>query len=86
MGYPINYGYGHMATFGILGGLLHILFWILAIAIVIRLIRGSRGGWYYGRCGQGMGSNSAINILSERYAKGEINKEEYEQKKKDILS
>jgi putative membrane protein len=32
-----------------------------------------------------VGENSAIEILKKRYASGDINKDEYEQKKKDLL-
>ena len=49
-----------------------------------------RGGCRSPRCGPGRGhseareSDSALNILNKRYAKGEISKEEYEQMKHDI--
>ena len=85
-----NYGYpsyGHMAGLGLFGGVISILFFVLIVIVIIRLLRWSHGGPHgfrgHGMDGMGRG-NSALNILSERYAKGEINKEEYEQKKKDI--
>ena len=39
-----------------------------------------------GHRGEGKESDSALEILKKRYAKGEITKEEYEQMKKDIVS
>jgi putative membrane protein len=34
---------------------------------------------------EGRKDNEFVRILKERYAKGEINKEEFEQKKKDLM-
>ena len=57
-----------------------LLFWGL---IVVGLILGIR--WLIGQAKETR-SDSALEILRQRYARGEINKEEFEAKKKDLLS
>ncbi|HEY6363153.1 MAG TPA: SHOCT domain-containing protein [Candidatus Binatia bacterium] len=54
------------------------LFWPLGI---VGLIVGIR--WLAGQ-GKEEKSDSAIEILPQRYARGEINKDEFEAKKKDL--
>lgn len=79
-----NLGSGNMAWWGF-GGImiaLMILFWAAVIYAIIWLIRGGRSGSHAGD--QAYYSRSALDILKERYAKGEINKEEFEAKKKDL--
>jgi putative membrane protein len=61
------------------GGFMMILFWGLVIAgivLAIRLIGGSSR--------EGSGDEKPVDILKKRYAKGEINKAEYEEKLKDL--
>ncbi|GBE04411.1 MAG TPA: SHOCT domain-containing protein [Nitrospirae bacterium] len=55
-------------------------FWALVIVVVIFLIRSFAGSTKsQGKAG------TALDILKERYAKGEINREEFEEKKKGLL-
>ena len=54
------------------------LFWAL---VIIGLIVGIR--WLVGQ-GKVSRSDTALEILRQRYARGEINKEEFELKKKDL--
>ena len=54
------------------------LFWAL---VIVGLIVGIR--WLLGQ-GKATRSDSALEILRQRYARGEINKEEFDLKKKDL--
>ncbi|MHB8623263.1 MAG: SHOCT domain-containing protein [Sulfuricaulis sp.] len=81
-----NWGWNHMGSgmgwwgFGF-GGFFMILFWVVIIALVVQLMRWIRGS--SARTGQPSG-NSALDTLKERYARGEIGREEYQQKKRDV--
>lgn len=76
--------WGHMGDYG-WGwggmGLGMLLFWGLLIAAVAILVKGS---WGSGACEKREGEKSALDILKERYARGEIEREEFEQKKRDL--
>jgi putative membrane protein len=54
---------------------LTVLFWILILIIIFKLAKRGRPNWH------SWTGHDAIHILRERYAKGEIDKEEYEEKK-----
>ena len=54
------------------------LFWVL---FIVGLIVGIR--WLIGK-GKEQKQDSAIEILRQRYARGEINKDEFESKRKDL--
>ena len=69
--------------------------WIFPIVMfVIMLIffslfsgrRGCRPPWWGGHHRESGDSESALEVLKKRYARGEITKQEFDQMKKDILS
>ncbi len=76
--YGGGWGAGNMmGWFG--GGIMMLVFWALFIVFIVWLVREISG--------RNTSFNSkALDILKERYAKGEINKEEFEAKKKDLAS
>lgn len=84
------YGYYNNGWAGpsMFGGIFMFIFWILIVFFVIWIIRRilhSSHNYYNHDQYFGHRSNNALDILKERYAKGEINKEEFEAKKKDIM-
>lgn len=60
------------------GPIFMLLFWVLLIAGVVIAVK-----WVLGQGGKP--GESALDILKKRYASGEISKEEFEEKKRDIL-
>lgn len=82
-------GPGMMGGYGMgwFGGIFMIIFWILVIIGLVFLIK-----WLVQSTKQGSvkfqdnSFNKALDILNERYARGEIDKQEFEEKKKDILA
>jgi Predicted membrane protein len=72
-------GYG-MGGFGF-GGFFMILWWILVIVGIVVLVK-----WLLGQgASHGGGSGGrALDILKERYARGEIDEQEYQKKKQDL--
>lgn len=80
MGY-YGHGWGGMGWMMVFGGIFWLALLILAVVFIVWLVRGS------GR--QGTGSvteqrSAGLEILEERYARSEISREEYLQKKADI--
>ncbi len=73
-------GWGGM---GWAGGFIMIVFWIIVLAAIIIFIR-----WAVSSKGPASSApeqrESALDILKKRYARGEIDKEEFEQKKRDL--
>jgi putative membrane protein len=74
----MHWDYGWGVGFGF-GWLLMILFWVLVILGIVYLMKGIAGS-----AKKREQEETALDVLKKRYAKGEINKEEFEEKKKDI--
>lgn len=80
--YPMMGGYyGWDASW--IGAILMIVFWVLIIIVIISLIRYLRGDHHYRRHYR-ESEKTPLEILKERYAKGEITKDDFERMKKDL--
>ena len=82
-----GYGYGMMGP-GMMGGygtmFLMPFLWIVVIGLIVWVVVAA-----IRRPGESdsttRSTDSALEILKRRYARGEINKEEYEEKKRDLV-
>ncbi len=76
-GWHYDWGWGHM----LFGSLMMVLFWGGIILVIVLLVRwigsGSAGG-----AGAPSAGKTPLDILRERFARGEIDKEEFEERKK----
>ena len=73
-----GFGWGWGMGFGMIG---MVLFWVLIIFGIVVLVR------WVGRSSASSGtpaSKTALDTLNERYARGEIEKQEFEEKKRDL--
>lgn len=67
-----NWGPGHMweSGYGMFGGLMMVLFWGIVIALIVMAVRRYRTG-------TGKPDQDPAKILKERFARGEIDEDEY---------
>ena len=90
----MGYGYGYGPQWGMMGGwggygtgygLVHMIIWIVIlvaiIALVVWLVRSVAAGGMHQLPPR---RSAGLEVLEERYARGEINRAEYLQKRKDI--
>jgi len=66
------------------GGIFMLLFWGLLVLGVVAILK-----WLFGGSGERRDpppAKTALQILEERYARGEIDREDFEQRKRDLSS
>jgi putative membrane protein len=71
---------GDFGWHGLGMGLWGILFWVVLIVVVVVVVRALMPGRKDGK----PTGDRALQVLRERYARGEIDKEEFERKKHDL--
>ena len=63
------------------GGVFMILFWALIFLGIVAL-----GRWLFSSTGSGGSGKRPLEILQQRYARGEITRDQYERMRQDLLA
>ena len=74
-------GWGRMMGYGYIGGFVWIIIVVIVGVTVYFILKGSKS-----RVSDGSIVETPVDILKKRYAKGEIDKEEFERKKSESES
>ncbi|NIO49059.1 MAG: hypothetical protein GTN73_06455 [Candidatus Aminicenantes bacterium] len=67
-------------------GFMGVFMWVFWIAVIVAIVFLVKWIVQQSRTREGSPEESSLDILKKRYVRGEIDKEEFEQKKKDLLS
>lgn len=79
-----GHGYGHMMGGGahwIIGPIMMVLFVVAIVVVVVLVVRWLGGGGVRGAGGR---PKAALDILEERFARGEIDKDEFEARRQAL--
>jgi putative membrane protein len=71
--------YGHSDGMFFGGGLLMWVFWLVLLVVLIYVLKN-----IFGSTNKSSSSNEALEILKQRFARGEIDEAEFEQRKKQL--
>ena len=80
-----RWGMGHHSIMGGGMGIIMIIFWTLIIGAFILLVSGAING-IRGAKQHKDEAPASIEILRQRYARGEIDRDEFEEKRRDLIN
>ncbi len=91
--HQFNFGYGntgwvmphHMISGGNGMGIIMIFFWVAVLAAIILLVSGAFSNRSEAGADRSEQHFDAMEILKQRYARGEINKDQFERMRHDLM-
>ncbi|MFO0754281.1 MAG: SHOCT domain-containing protein [Thermodesulfovibrionales bacterium] len=72
------HGWDHGWSMGLWGWFLMVIIWVVVILGIVLLIRSALGA------GRKIDKETALTLLEKRYARGEIDREEFERMRDDL--
>ncbi|MDA8345958.1 MAG: SHOCT domain-containing protein [Thermaerobacter sp.] len=63
-----------------LGPLMMIVFWVLVIGGIVLILK----AWWQPQARSGQPLDTAMDLLRERYARGELSREQFEEMRRDL--